>query len=100
MGTNDSVSKVSGTVLDDLCKLKCFVEQKTPGICIILPGLINRTDNGKVKLTRVLVLVKKNSKYKLLMQCKYRGNLSRRQAVTFESKYYISDTGALAVTVY
>ena len=58
VGTNDSVNKASETILDDLLKLKHHIEQKAPGICVILSCPISRTDNGKARLT-ILRLVKK-----------------------------------------
>ena len=58
VGTNDSVNKASETILDDLLKLKHHIEQKVPGICVILSCPISRTDNGKARLT-ILRLVKK-----------------------------------------
>ena len=57
VGTNDSVNKTSATILDDLLKLKLCIEQKVL-VCVILSCPINRTDNGKAKLT-VFQLVKK-----------------------------------------
>ena len=51
VGTNDSVSRTSRKILDDLLQLKSAITKKLPNCQVIFSQLTLRVDNGKAALT-------------------------------------------------
>ena len=64
VGTNDATSLRSHTIVDELLKLKNYIESELAEVSVIISCPITRMDNGKVKLTinrligRMEILVK------------------------------------------
>ena len=50
VGTNDSITKPSETMLSDIIQLKQYIES-TYKTCVIISNLIGRTDDGKANFT-------------------------------------------------
>ena len=79
-GTNDAINNQSKTILEDLLKLKQYIELN--GISVILSCPITRTDNGKAKLTILHVIEKmKLPKEKCLLNTNIRENLLGRKGL-------------------
>ena len=51
IGCNDAIDKASNEILDDILKLKLFIEKELPGCIITISCPIIRTDNGIAKIT-------------------------------------------------
>ena len=78
VGTNDAINNQSKTILEDLLKLKQYIESN--GISVILSCPITRTDNGKARLTILHVIEKmKLLKEKCLLNTNIRENLLGRK---------------------
>ena len=62
IGTNDTVNNTSDTVLENLLKLKHYIESKLAGVSIVLSCPIKRVDNHKAKM----IIKNLNEKIRLL----------------------------------
>ena len=51
IGTNNAVYNSSDTILDEIVKLKGYIQSQLPDAMVILSCPITRTDNGKARLT-------------------------------------------------
>ena len=51
IGTNNAVYNSSDTILDEIVKLKGYIQSKLPDAMVILSCPITRTDDGKARLT-------------------------------------------------
>ena len=51
VGTNNCVNESSRVVLDKIFNLKSFIQKSLPQYKVIIPNVINRTEDGKASLT-------------------------------------------------
>ena len=51
VGTNNCVNESSRVVLDKILNLKSFIQKSLPQYKVIIPNVINRTEDGKASLT-------------------------------------------------